>query len=199
MSYKDKEKQETYEKQWYQKNKDTILAKAKEYRTEHKDKVKEGNKEYRMIHKEKIATYKKQYCELHKEEIKEYRNAHKDERREYSRQYAKEHLEQINIKVQKRNARVRNLEYSFSLQDWNDCKDYFNLECAYCGKQLKNLSQDHVVPVTKGGTYTKNNIVPACRSCNSSKNSHDLEEWYRKQEFFSEERLNKINICIGGQ
>jgi 5-methylcytosine-specific restriction endonuclease McrA len=40
--------------------------------------------------------------------------------------------------------------------------------CYYCGLERK-LTQDHVVPLSKGGSHSKDNVVAACRSCNSSK------------------------------
>lgn len=39
--------------------------------------------------------------------------------------------------------------------------------CQYCGAAAENL--DHVVPRSRGGTHTWDNIVAACRRCNSRK------------------------------
>jgi len=43
--------------------------------------------------------------------------------------------------------------------------------CHYCGKQFPRdeLTMDHIVPVARGGTSTKGNIVPCCKQCNSDK------------------------------
>lgn len=43
--------------------------------------------------------------------------------------------------------------------------------CHYCGKQVgaEALTLDHVVPVARGGTSTKGNVVPACDACNKTK------------------------------
>lgn len=43
--------------------------------------------------------------------------------------------------------------------------------CRYCGIALtqENWSLDHVVPLSKGGAHDRTNVVPSCRSCNSSK------------------------------
>lgn len=43
--------------------------------------------------------------------------------------------------------------------------------CHYCGQKFaaKDLTMDHVVPVARGGTSTKGNVVPACRKCNAEK------------------------------
>ena len=52
--------------------------------------------------------------------------------------------------------------------------------CAYCGAQC-GLSLDHLIPVSKGGPDTGDNVVWACRSCNSSKGARDLLEWYARR------------------
>ena len=47
--------------------------------------------------------------------------------------------------------------------------------CAYCGATAD--SRDHVVPLSRGGTDNIDNIVPACRSCNSGKRDKTPEEY----------------------
>lgn len=43
--------------------------------------------------------------------------------------------------------------------------------CHYCGKKVGSeaLTMDHVVPVARGGTSAKGNVVPACEACNKTK------------------------------
>jgi hypothetical protein len=48
--------------------------------------------------------------------------------------------------------------------------------CKYCGSP-KDLTVDHVVPLTRGGTCGLDNLVTACRPCNSSKNDKTPSEW----------------------
>ena len=71
------------------------------------------------------------------------------------------------------------------------CKEYFNYSCAYCGN-TNNLTQEHVIPVTKGGSYSKNNIIPACITCNCSKQNEDINIWYKKQSFYDINKERKI-------
>jgi len=53
-----------------------------------------------------------------------------------------------------------------------------NYECVYCGQGLrKNLTLDHVIPQSKGGDNTWENLVTACKSCNSLKADLSLEEF----------------------
>ncbi|MDE0518823.1 MAG: HNH endonuclease [Oligoflexia bacterium] len=51
-------------------------------------------------------------------------------------------------------------------------------ECYYCEKKfdIKNLSMDHLVPLVRGGRSTKNNVVVACKKCNSEKKYKTLVE-----------------------
>ncbi len=55
--------------------------------------------------------------------------------------------------------------------------------CNYCGS-TEHLSADHIIPVKKGGLDIGENLVWACRSCNSSKSANDLLEWMNKKQQF---------------
>ncbi len=43
-----------------------------------------------------------------------------------------------------------------------------NYTCQYCGSN-KHLTLDHVMPLSRGGQHTWNNVVAACESCNQRK------------------------------
>ena len=55
--------------------------------------------------------------------------------------------------------------------------------CCYCGSS-EDLTLDHLVPQLKGGIHSSDNLVVACRSCNSSKGALDLIEWMKKRDTF---------------
>lgn len=67
-----------------------------------------------------------------------------------------------------------------SAEEWKRVVADFDGKCAYCG-ELGELHQDHFVPHSKGGAYTKKNIVPACQSCNSSKSNKNPLDWLIKR------------------
>jgi 5-methylcytosine-specific restriction endonuclease McrA len=46
--------------------------------------------------------------------------------------------------------------------------------CQYCGAPAENL--DHVVPRSKGGAHSWDNVVAACRRCNSRKENRPPED-----------------------
>lgn len=51
--------------------------------------------------------------------------------------------------------------------------------CWYCGRMVgfQNLTMDHVVPLSRGGRSTKDNLVPSCKECNTKKKSSLPVEW----------------------
>ena len=53
-----------------------------------------------------------------------------------------------------------------------------NNKCQYCGKKVptSELSLDHVIPGTQGGTSNWKNIVCACTNCNKHKGGRRPEE-----------------------
>jgi 5-methylcytosine-specific restriction endonuclease McrA len=53
--------------------------------------------------------------------------------------------------------------------------------CAYCGKTDDAMQRDCVLALSRGGRYTLDNIVPACRSCNTSKWHDEVTSWLRRK------------------
>lgn len=77
----------------------------------------------------------------------------------------------------KRKALLRSAgTFTFTARDWARLKARYGYRCAYCRAHVP-LTQDHVVPIARGGTHSIGNIVPACVSCNSSKNDSLLSVW----------------------
>ena len=38
-----------------------------------------------------------------------------------------------------------------------------------------------MLPISRGGRYTRDNVVPACRSCNTSKCNIEVITWLRRK------------------
>ncbi len=55
--------------------------------------------------------------------------------------------------------------------------------CAYCGA-TSELSIDHLIARSKGGSDCGDNFVYCCRWCNSSKGSMDVIQWHLKNNLF---------------
>ncbi len=70
-----------------------------------------------------------------------------------------------------------------SLVDEERVKLVIERGCAYCGA-TGALAVDHLMPKFRGGVESADNIVWACRSCNSQKGTSDVAEWYVRRERF---------------
>ena len=118
----------------------------------------------------------------------------------YSRQRKKERYDtdqvyRANELLKSTNRRL--VENDLTALHWLDTVEQFNNTCAYCGN-THNLTMDHVIPVSLGGTTTKTNVIPACLSCNVRKSNKELVEWYTAQDFYQESRLKAIQKFIKG-
>lgn len=51
--------------------------------------------------------------------------------------------------------------------------------CHWCGETFppEELTMDHVIPITRGGKGSRNNVVPCCKECNSRKKYLLPMEW----------------------
>lgn len=56
----------------------------------------------------------------------------------------------------------------FTADEWSALVADHNSACAYCGRAGR-LEADHRIPVSRGGTNSIENVLPACRRCNRSK------------------------------
>lgn len=166
---------------------------------------KEYDKKHRELNDYKIEEYGKKYREKNKEKIKKYRKENKEKIVEQRRQWKKNNAEKIRIAKQKRNASKKMLEATLTTRQWNKIKNDFNSSCAYCGiseethikEHKERLHQDHFISLEMEGEYTHNNIIPACRKCNSSKHTRDFFEWYPSYEHYDKAREDVILEYLG--
>ena len=70
-----------------------------------------------------------------------------------------------------------------TLYDDEKVKFTYPQACCYCG-MTEPISIDHLISRIKGGGDHSDNLVWACRSCNSSKRDLDLLEWCQAKNKF---------------
>jgi hypothetical protein len=88
-------------------------------------------------------------------------------KREATDQYKQKHA----VRQSRRRAHKRHVPINdFTAAQWKEMQAIYDHRCVYCGKRAKgHLTQDHLTPLSKGGSHTAINILPACRRCNSQK------------------------------
>lgn len=82
--------------------------------------------------------------------------------------------------ARKRARRVAAADNDLTAQQWEELKVLWSA-CAYCGGGGP-LQKDCVLPISRGGSYTAMNVVPACGSCNASKCNSEVTGWMRRKK-----------------
>lgn len=188
-------------------NKDGLNQKCKEcfneLQNKYKDKIKAYQTKYGQENKERLTKYKQEWQKRKGIDRTQYFARYRKENHSIIRRRSIERFKRPDVKEKYRQyllkyrTKKKNLPATLTAEDWVECLEFFGYKDAYTGKPMDNVSRDHVIPLSIGGSYTRRNIIPCENSINKSKNNSDMETWYRKQPFFSEERLKKIYKWIG--
>jgi 5-methylcytosine-specific restriction endonuclease McrA len=123
-------------------------------------------------YKERVAEYQ---SNLAPEVRQEYRRREYQKNKERYKRSAKSWLEN-NRAVRRqisRRYKIKRKEWelrgSFSQNEWEELVELTGGVCVRCLKSDVKLTQDHIVPLSKGGINNISNIQPLCGPCNSSK------------------------------
>ena len=81
----------------------------------------------------------------------------------------------------KRQRRMNKVEHDLTDEQWSALVVAWG-GCAYCGTNGVSMQRDCVQALSRGGRYTLDNIVPACRSCNASKCNDEVTGWLRRKK-----------------
>lgn len=134
--------------------------------------AKKWNKTNYQRHKEQAKARRERNKLARPNYMSEWRAANEERARAAVRKWHQEHREAMRYHCRVRHMRKTGATISdFTFQQWQELLEEYRHCCAYCGQQFDKLTQDHVIPLSKGGNHTKSNVVPACQSCNSRK--HD--------------------------
>jgi 5-methylcytosine-specific restriction endonuclease McrA len=157
-------------------NRGEVLARRKANQA-----IQEYNRRYKAENKEKMAARAKAYREENAEAIREKRRQNQPMLREYKR-----------FAQNRRKARKTGNGGSHTYEQWQAlCREHDGC-CAYCGVR-DTLSEDHKLPLSRGGSDDIENIAPACKPCNFSKGKRTVEEFltWRAAIYSHPRRKNK--------
>ncbi len=139
-------------------------AKQRDYNRKHREHKRAYKRKWNTEHREELAAKGREHYHLHREEICRRERVN---RKKPSRQAA------IWKSVHKHGAAKRGAvavakERVLTKSQWLTIQKLQHGNCYWCGRKRK-LTMDHVIPVSKGGPHTAENVAGACKSCNSKK------------------------------
>lgn len=160
----------------YEEHRDEIRAQQCGYYQEHRQQMIAYACAYQREHREQHNSYSRRYyqrhIEQHKGRIESWRQRHPEKAQIYYRRW----------RARKMGARVEPVdEQAIYKRDSH--------RCVYCGAR-EDLTLDHIVALSNGGAHSEDNLVVACRSCNSSKRATSLVVWLL-QKTLAEERFKR--------
>lgn len=152
---------------WRAANPDKAKAATESWRESNKERALEQSRRYKRENKDRVAAKYKLWAERNRAKLSA-----------KSTQYQKDHPEVVAERSRRRRARKAGAPVNdFSESDWRELLNKFGHACAYCGRSDLALEREHVVPLARGGSHTKDNIVPACGPCNRRKATKTADEF----------------------
>ena len=195
-----REKIAVYNHEWYEANRENALKQGREYRRLNPEKEAARHQKYALSNRERLAAARRNWAKANPNKMKvfafKYRQANQKKRQArqavwrrnnptYHRDYRKAYPEKANAENHRRRAYKLALPpelNTFTAQEWREILNAYGYRCAYCGKKetkSRKMTLDHVIALSQGGAHTKENVVPACGSCNSRKGPREAPAFQR--------------------
>lgn len=129
--------------------------------------------------KEQIKIYMREY-------VQKNRDAHNERSKSWvARNEEKRRISALNYAHRNREKnQAREIAYAFSDVSNEDLVKVYakaKSKCVYCGKYTRIFTIDHVHPIHLGGAHEVSNLIPCCKSCNSSKGTKDVADWLHQK------------------
>lgn len=156
-----------------------VAENSKKYSEANKDKISQQQREWYLDNREWVLLRNKEWREANPERMRELNASwyqdNMDRKAENTRRWAENNKDKRQDGFRRRNQQKRALlfgvESTLTKSEWEDILVLNQHRCFYCGAPWEH--QDHFIPLSKGGTHTADNVVPACGPCNLSKSDKD--------------------------
>lgn len=186
---------------FYLRHREKILAKSREYNRLHPEILKKSATSYRARHRAKVLARARERYHQNKDRaaaqhrrwvggnrekraayMRAWRTRNAERLRAYDRDHKAANPEQNRAKQHRRRMVKAGCGGGHTKQEWLALLTRFDGRCAYCGGGGR-MTKDHVIPITRkdlGPTDSIENILPACKPCNSQKNNktdYEFRAW----------------------
>jgi 5-methylcytosine-specific restriction endonuclease McrA len=154
----------------------------------HKGEVAKKRKEYVSNHREEYNAYKRGYYKTHTEQVKQCvkksSKVNSERKKEYQKKYMRDYQQTEHGKavfrtlVNKRRAlrkaaTIEEIPYEYVEKLRN------GTVCPYCSKPIVKVELDHIIPLSKGGKHSVDNLISCCFTCNRQKRNMPLADWLK--------------------
>ncbi len=168
------------QKAWREANRARLAERDRQYYEEHREVIKQRSNEWyyanKEAHMEATRRRRKANPQLVRDDAKRWRENNPEKRRVSVKKWADANPDRVRENARRsqarRRARLRNGHSpGVTREQWEDVCSRFSdgdtTACAYCPQPATSI--DHVLAIVNGGLDEPDNVVPACKRCNSSK------------------------------
>ena len=179
---KNPEKVKEYNKKWQKKNPEKVKEIVRKWQKKNPEKVKERQRKYREENPEKVKERHRKYREENPEKVKELvrkwreENPDKVKAQRVNGSYVRRVRELNTGAPLKTKLTAGGLDLLIQRQDFR---------CASCNKDITQDNHlDHMIPLSRGGTNSMDNVQYLCSVCNLTKGKKTPLEWvlYKKKK-----------------
>lgn len=161
----DPEKHRQRSARWIGQNPDKRAIVAKRWRESNQERIRAQRKAWAAANKDKRQASWRRWV-----------SANPEKNRAKVRAWALANPELAQAQGRTRRARMQAAPGAHTAAEWRACVERYGRRCFYCGASSA-LTADHIIALARGGSNAIENIVPACRRCNSSKRASDARAW----------------------
>lgn len=174
-----------YRRQYYAENGQAEREQNRRWKAENSEHVLEyarkKGREYYAKNREKRIAYQRLYYSRNRQHVLwrngQWATRNRDKVSLIRQRHRVKHIEALRIVWHKYRFRKAGADGGFTVSEWLELCERYHNRCLACGRE-GDLTRDHIVPLSKGGSNDIGNIQPLCGPCNSAKGTQIID--YRK-------------------
>jgi len=154
-----------HDRAYYQRTKTHYRQKQQAWVAANRERVRGQKATLRAEKREVYRAYARKWAAV-------YRLVHPEKYHAYRREWTAANRDKVSAKEVRRRARKYQVPRNdFTAAQWQALLELCRYRCVYCGKKMtrETMTRDHLTPYVEKGSNTLQNVLPACRTCNSRK------------------------------
>lgn len=159
---------------WAKANPERVKANALKTYQANPERAKSAAKAWQKRNPEKVKKINSAWASRNRTKTRAYARDWQANNRELYHEIQKEWRIKNQTYWRVRDAAIRKATSNFTLAQWLEVLEEFGHRCAYCLCDNQKLTMDHIISIARGGEHTRENIVPACKPCNSRKKDRSI-------------------------